>query len=219
MTWLEIYNAVCMRIWGVQAPPEGAVQLLQGQYGVIAEIHRNIQRKRNYWFMDANTTVAVLTGNPQYPLPADFKEFAYQGIRFIDATSGLFYEPLRLLLPGDYKYFSTIDTADYPEYYAVYEDQLVLMPIPESDQTLYVMYWKYLARPPAVFDTSSDALTIYGADVIYNLAAAEVLTAQEEYQKAQMYEVKGQQALEVLNGEDESRRLGSEVIQVPYQEV
>jgi hypothetical protein len=218
MTWLEIYNAVCMRIWGVQTPPEGAVALLQGANGVIGQVHHNIQTKRNYWFMEAVTTFPIVAGTMLYDLPVNFKEIVLGGLRFVDATSGQYYPQLKMILPIDYNCFSDNGTADYPEYYEIWGGQLALYPMPKSNQTLHMRYYKYFDRPPAVFAGTSDLLTIHGSEAIYDLAAAEVLLAQEEYQKAALYDKKGSDALELLNFEDEDRRR-PEVTQVRYQEV
>jgi hypothetical protein len=219
MTWLELYNAVCTRIWGVQTPPEGAVELLQGQYGVIATVHRNIQKNRNYWFMETSTTLAVVAGTTVYDLPDDFKEFVRDGLRFINSDTGYYESPLKCLYPGDENYFNDpTATDDYPKYYEIYGGQLVLTLVPKSDQTLYMRYYKYLDRPHSTFDDTDDELTINGNDAIYNLAAAEVLNASEEFQKAQIYDGKGQQALMLLAEEDMSRRRAT-LTQIRYEDV
>lgn len=217
MTWTQIYDAVCLRIWGMQEPPEGAVDILQGAEGIIGNIHRNIQRKKDYWFMEIASTIDVLEGVSEYDLPDGFKKLDRDGLRFLQEAG--YGPPLKLLMPGDYRYFDDPDaTEDYPQYYEIHENVLKLTATPASDQTLHIRYLGYLDRPPDAFDNTTDDLLTYGADVVVNLAAAEVLLAQESIQKAQMYEAKGLEALLILNEEDAERRL-SEFTQIRYRDV
>jgi len=203
MTWLELYNAVCYRVWGLQTPPEGAQALLQGQYGIIATIHHNIQKWRNYWFMEALEQIAVTAGLDTYALTTNFKEIVKNGITW-DIITGP-SPALTQILPGDYTCFG-IDETEYPEYYEIWGDQLIIKPIPKNDLTLNMRCYRYLPRPPAVFDATSDALTINGCDVIYNYAVAEISTIQEELSKAKIYKANGDAALLMLGEEDAVRR-------------
>jgi len=209
MTWQEIYNLTVFKIWGTSVPPAGVQNVLQGQYGLIANAHRKIQKDYNYWFMEATATNALIAGTANYALPAGFKEIIREGIRLVDATSGDYNIPIKPLMPNDayIDHRGASDEADYPNYYEIYGGELVLYPTPSLDGVVLNMRcYVYLDRPPAVFDATYDDLTRNGHGAIVALAAAEMCKIQEEYQKAQVFEAEAAAEIELLKVEDDRLR-------------
>jgi len=74
MTWYEAYQRVCFKIWGNSAVPSGTAAVLQGDEGIIANVHRKLQQDYNYWFMQTWGTITTVAGTYSYSLPTDFKE-------------------------------------------------------------------------------------------------------------------------------------------------
>ncbi len=209
MTFLQIYERVCLKVWGNSQVPQGSAVLLQGQYGVIANVHRRIQEDRNFWFMEKAGTISVVSGTQNYALPTGFKEIVPKGLRIADADSGNFYEPLSPLHPDDaYSHFRDVnETSDYALYYEIYGGQLYLYPMPSLAVTLSIRYYGYLDRPvAATFTTETDILTQEGADAIVAYSAAEMLRYMNELNRAQMYEAEGNAALEILHQKDHKMR-------------
>lgn len=201
MNWTEIYNQVVYEVWGNSTPPEGTVAALQGANGIIAQVHRKIQEDYNYWFMETTWTTTLTDGVQSYVLPTLFKEVVQNGFQLIDVTSLDRYPPLSPMQPNDMaNHFRDADyEADYPSFYEIYGGALLLYPMPSlTGVTLSARIYQYLARPPAVFDTTSDTLTINGADAIVYGAAARICKIQEEYQKFQVLKSEFAEELERL---------------------
>lgn len=209
MTFGEIYTRVCFLIWGNSVVPAGTAATLQGSGGMIADVHQKIQQERNYWFMEASSTISLVDGTANYALPTDFKELMKSGLRTRDVTTLDYYPPLSPMYPGEYDntHRDSDYEAPYPQYFEVRANELYLYPTPNQASTLYMWYYKFLPRPvTAVFDTSTDSLTEYGYEAICYLTAANMCKILQEYTKAQVFMQDGMAALDTLMRIDISRR-------------
>jgi hypothetical protein len=209
MTFGEIYSRVCYKIWGSSAVPQGSEDVLVGERGIISECHRKIQTMYNFWFMMSQVSTPTVANVQAYVLPTDYKEYMY--VQFKEDGEDYFRNPLDVLGVGQSQAFlwqSLNETAEYPTYFEIVGQSIVLYPIPSTaDRYFHMTYWAYLPRPTdAGFDTWEDHLTDYGADVIINLAVSEMKEILEEYQSAQYYKGRFQEELEILKTEDRRRR-------------
>lgn len=74
MTLTEIYNRIVWNIYGDSTPPASVVTYMQGVNGVIANIHKRLQREWNYSWMEKDDFLEVTEGVFRVGLPTDFKE-------------------------------------------------------------------------------------------------------------------------------------------------
>lgn len=146
MTFQQVYDQIVWNIWGDTIPPASVPINLQSPTGLISDFHRKIQEEENFWFMETETTQAVTTGTSDYALPTYFKEPI--GLRFL-TSDGDYTELLRRIWRREkfVGFQSGSETADYPEYYEIFEGNICLLPEPCVDSTLYIRYYKYLDRP------------------------------------------------------------------------
>jgi len=161
MTFQQILNRVSQNIWGNTAAPAAHVAMLEGEYGIIAEAHRQIQQDYNYWFMQEYASVESEVGVQAYNLPTDYKQMItalWQTVDEYGAITG-FSNPLMPLGLGDaQKYFwksDDSDTNEYPGYYEIFGNNIVIYPDPSEIRALHIYYWKFLPRPTD-FDLSDD---------------------------------------------------------------
>lgn len=224
MTWYELYNHVCLKLWGSSNPPASAVNLI-GPNGMIARAHRDIQRDWNYWFMEASTTISVTAGVSSYALPTNFKELIKKGLQAVDSSSGYYLDPLSPLYPGEAfdSFRDPVNGAPYPTHYEIYEDMIHIYPIPSGAFTIRMRYYKYLDRPTAAdFGAPpisvSDALTIACPLGIAALAAMEFAGIQKEADVVQMCLSEVKDSIDTLKQEDQKRRR-AEALQVRYADL
>jgi len=191
MNWTELYNRVVFEVYGNSVPAQGTQNVLQGEYGIIANAHRKIQEDYNYWFMESTELTTLTDGVRNYPLPALFKEVVQNGFRMVDTVSGNYCSPISPMQPNDaFNHFrNATEEVDYPTHYEIYGGELLLYPTPAlTGVVLAAKIYKYLPRPPAVFDLTYDALTRNGHNAVIYEAAANICRIQEEYQKMQVFQ-------------------------------
>jgi len=220
MTWIEVYNATILKVFGESTPSAGLDVAIRGSSGIIANAHRKIQQDWNYWFMEAETTITLAAGTPSYALPTGFKEIFPRGLRLKDSSTGDFDLPLSPLLPNEaYETFrDSDDEADYPLYYEIFGGSLYLYPTPQlAGVVAYLRYYKYLDRPPTTFAATTDILITEGANAVIFLAASEICKIQEEYQKAQILEAEGVAQVNLLQSLDQ-RMKQSELNEIRYRD-
>ena len=214
MTFQEMYDRIVYKLWGNSNLPTGAQNILYYSNGIIANIHRKIQQERDYWFMEAETTIPVLAGSNGFALPALFKEVVRCGFRFQDGSGNYDY-PLTALNVGEewQIYRQATDVSEYPEYYDIFGGLLYLKPAPSKDITLYIRCYKYL--PKLNLPVDEDILCQFGYDAIINLSCAEYLEMNKEFQEAQAYAMRGLEALEILKKTDMQMRR-AEIVEIEY---
>lgn len=169
----EVYTRVLYCLFGdAQAYPTNIAVHLQGASGIIAQAHKQVQAERNYWFMQASTTLSVVDGTIEYDLPERWK--AEISLRFKD-TDGNLLEPLAKLTDEEVESNDLEKTeTDYPSYYHIFNDHVYIYPTPAQNLTLYVKYWKFLAPPTtAGFLTHDDVLTQEGDECLIYLSTAK----------------------------------------------
>lgn len=209
MTFGEISDKVQFKIWGTSTPPQGAVAQLEGQDGIICDCHRKIQQKYNYWFMQGYTSFPTVANLQAYPLPADYKELI--SVQFKVYGTDYFQEPMSPLGLKEAQYYKWTENADpveYPTWFELIGESIVLYPAPSTaNYYFHMVYWGFLMRPTdALFQTTEDELTMYGGTAIVNMAVAEMKDVLEEYQAAEMWRRKAEDEIESLKEEDRRRR-------------
>jgi len=213
MTFGEIYSAVCLNVWGESVPPTGGANRLQGNEGIISNMHRDIQTDYNYWFMQTWGIIDTVAGTQGYTLPTNFKELTTALWQVVDAvaTDPYFSEPLTVLSSPEahLRWRDNNRRTEYPNYYEIIGGEtIILYPIPEyDDRELNIMYWRYLDRPAtATFTTDYDELTTYGAEAIIALATAKMFRILQELNQATIYDLEAKRQIELLKQEDYRRR-------------
>lgn len=215
MTFGEIYDKIVYAVWGSSTPPAGTVGSLTGSEGIIANIHKRIQKTDNYWFMHETTAFNILNEVQGYNLPDDFKGEVSLLFKRKDQT--YFDIPLRKigLYSEQENYWQNDTPVEYPEFYAISGDSFILYNPPKVLDTetleLHMCYWKYLPRPSAftgggALGAESDDLTINGAEVIIGLAAFEILMGENEVQKATVFRQMGEEARRELQIQSKDHR-------------
>lgn len=214
MTFGEIYERCQFKLWGNSTIEAETLEVLRR---LIVDSHRRIQQNRNYGFMEEATIISIVAATSTYTLPTDFKELYKHGLRFIndDGNYGL---PLAPLVLGNYSYFRDGDQdEEFPRYYEIFGDELILYLIPSENETLHMRYYKYLFPTSNLYDQAyTDSLTERGEEVIINLASAEMAFMQKEMSSAQVFLQQGNTALEILNSTDTRRRY-PEINRVKYK--
>jgi hypothetical protein len=213
MTFGEIYSAVVLNVWGDSTPPSSMVTRLQGEEGIIANMHRDIQVDYNYWFMKTYYTLNSVDGQQGYALPDNYKEAINCMWQVVDASATYprFTDPLiRLSVEqAHWKWKDNNSETEYPGYFEIINGQsIIFYPIPSEDnRELTVVYWKFLERPTtAGFTTAYDDLTTAGAEAIVALATAKAFRILQEFNNANMYEGEAKRQIELLKQEDYRRR-------------
>jgi len=210
MTWTEVYNRVVFKIWGNSTVPAGTLAVLQGDEGIIGNVHRKIQQDYNYWFMQTSGTLTSASGTQSYSatgLSGTYKEII--SMAWLVDGETFYSDPLSPVSTQDAEklYIQSAATAKYPTLYELRDENIILYPIPTtSSLTLRVQYWQFLDRPPASFDATTDDLITYGADAVVNGAAAEMLEILKEWDSVKAMNGRAGEALELLKQEDRRRR-------------
>ena len=216
MTFGEIYNKVCQKVWG-SSPPPTIASALTGQNGIISDIHRKIQQNYNYWFMQAYATIVMIDGTQAYNLPSEFKEII-NCLYKIDGQEN-FTDPLTPLGLGQGQLEWKDEETEYPTLYEIVNGAIVLYPRPSEARTLHVNYWQFLRRPTdAEFTTYEDALSQFGYEVMINLSVVEIADILKEFDLSQRFDSKALEALDLLKTEDRSRRQ-NHIAEILYQDV
>ncbi len=219
MTFGEILARVNFLVWGNSTPPTGTTAQLSGDEGIIADIHRNIQEDYNYWIMRADVVIPTVVDTQAYTLPTNFKEMIDMTFK-VDGEDywGPKLEPVDKRVEIELWQRNNSD-AEYPTHFAFYNATVVLYPKPSAIRNLHVMYWKYFDRPSAFTSTAStdnDDLTTHAGKAISYLAAAEMCWILDEFQKAQHYETKGEQAVALLKRHDVKNRQAIFASEIDY---
>jgi hypothetical protein len=201
----SIYNYTTFLVYGNTPPPAEVSTYWQALEGVITNVHRNIQRANDYWFMEGVHAWWMVAGTPDYPLPADFKKEVY--LEFEDITiPSTYHERLIKLSASEYLDKFKDDTAsawvDYPEHYSIVWDaggEIGLGPAPKTTGViLWMIYYRYL-QVTAPFAAYEDALTIEAPYLIANMAAIELeKKLQNDPQKIAMLTENAQSELNLL---------------------
>ncbi len=210
MTFQEMYQRACLLYWGNSAPAQSAEELFcNADNGFLVNAHRKIQQLYNFWFMHAHAIISVYDGVQGYALPEGYKDLITA--QFWDTENEDFLPPITPLLLADaqkYKWTNSKQEAEYPENYEIIDEAIILYPEPmEEEKHLTMVYWKFLTPPTvATFDTHEDELTIYGAEAIIFYALADMSLIDKEYDGRQRFMTKFNSELDLLKGEDYSRR-------------
>ena len=212
MNFGEIYDSVVFNVWGDSVPPTGSVARLQGESGIIANMHRDIQTDYNYWFMESWAEIDSIVGNQGYDLPANYKEIinCMWQVLDTDATDPYFTDPLNNLSLRDAHLIwkDNNQRDEYPENFQIRLGMnLILYPIPSEIRRLVVVYNRYLDRPAtATFSADTDDLTQYGAEAIISLSTAKMFRILQELNMSSTYDAEARRYIELLKREDFRRR-------------
>jgi hypothetical protein len=213
MTFGEIYDAVCLNVWGESVPPVGGAARLQGAEGIIANMHRDIQVDYNYWFMQTWSIITSIAGTQAYTLPIDMKDIIslLWAKEDTTATYTYFTDPLTIISNQEahLKWKDNNNSTEYPMICEIIDGQgVVLYPIPEeSGRELHVIYYAFLDRPGATtFTTDTDLLTQFGAEAIIALSSAKMLRILQEVNQANVFDLEAKREIELLKKEDYRRR-------------
>lgn len=211
MTFGEIYNRVVFKVWGDSTPPAGSTTVLTGDEGLIGNTHHKVQMDYNFWFQRATSVITTVVGSQNYTLPSDFKEIinVLWKIDGEDYYSGPLV-PLDTFQGTDRLWSSNDNTAEYPDYYEMVDDSIVLYAVPSEIRNLHLIYWKWFTRPASSFvdgtSTASDDVTVHLGEVIVNFAAAEMLDSLHENVEANVLRQQGAADLDIIKRQDNKRR-------------
>jgi hypothetical protein len=219
MTLSEIYDAICMRVWGEATAPPIAENILAGENGVIADIHRKLQEEYNFYFMRDTGTVTTTAGTASYSLPSDYKQIITVQAK-VDGED-YYAVPMKPLGTGDAQstYMRSDKEAEYPEAYDIVDDQIVFYPVPSEDSyEILLTYWKYLTAPTdATFDDFEDDLTMAGSELMVLMGVVEMADVLKEWDTVNRYENKVASAFETLKRRDQRWRQ-SQIMEVEYSD-
>lgn len=169
MTLQEIYDRAIWYVFGNSVPVASVATNLQGATGIIAAEHRHVQEEYNYWFMETDDTVSLVSGTQGYAIPSLFKmEVSF----FVEDADGYYLPPLQRLTRGQSPVtFQPTDTGT-PTHYELWNGNINLFPTPDAALTLHRRYYAFLT--PLVNLTDTDDLTVHGADVLIYKTAYEL---------------------------------------------
>ena len=131
MTLAQIYARVCFSLFGNSAVPSGTAVVLRGTAGsdtngIIQNVHQQIMKDYNYWFMRNSNTYSTIGGTSQYALPSDYKELIALVWDYEDDTG--FSKLLSQLTAKEY-YKNLTDTGQqYPSLFDIEAGYVNLMP-------------------------------------------------------------------------------------------
>jgi hypothetical protein len=222
MTFGEIYTRTAFKIWGDSTPPSGSTTVLTGDEGLIANVHHKLQMDYNFWFQRLTTTYNSVVDSQNYTLPSDFKEVInlLWKINGTDYYSGSLI-PLDTYEGTDSFWQENNNTDEYPAYYEIVDDSIVLYPVPSEIRVLHLIYWKWFPRPPVTFtdgtNTDSDDMTTNLGEAIVNLAAAEMLDILDEHVKANILRQQGLSDIEMIKRQDYKKRQSYLIDEIGYR--
>jgi len=205
LTVQEIYDAVVFNLWGNTGAPAGVEAVINR---IIEQCHRRVQQDYNYWFMHTWAALECEAGVQSYALPENFKEYIsslWQTVDSEDEPNG-FTKILSVIGMGDaqqYLWQQDGYSVEYPEYVEITGGNLVVYPDITEARTLYLVYWMFLDLPDAAED---DDLTIYGDEVLVNMATYKTALHLKEFDLVNAYKTEYLESLELLKNEDRRRR-------------
>lgn len=208
-----IYARVVWNIYGDSTPPASVVTYLQGADGAIARAHRDIQTDWNYYFMEASSAPAVVSGVRSVALPTRFKKEI--ALKLYDPVNAV-YKPelIRLGRGGVFAQFqNATDTADYPQYYEIWNGNIDLWPMPSENSVLNIRYYNYLAT--LTLTTDHDALTDdpHGAEAIIARVVMDFASNIEYADKYEPFMARYNEAIRLLREKDqEYKRFGQDYV-------
>jgi len=201
MTLTEIYNKVVWYVFGDTASiPTSVAANLQGDEGLIAQIHRRVQVEWDYWFQQYEDTMAVTSGNNTYLMPGTFKkEIEFY---FTDASTGHSREPLTRLIRHEKvaTFQDPTEEAEYPTHYETVRNRLYLYPTPNQDLTLNRRYIRILPNPG--WPDGEDFVTNEATMVLIYLAVIELCSVLDYDKKLNLFATKYKIELDTLRERD-----------------
>lgn len=215
MTVQQILDKINWLVFGDSTPPSSVSTHLIGSEGLISQAHRRIQEEWDYWFMEENTTISVVSGISNYTMPTDIKREI--SLYFTNATTGYYESPLQKLMKGQMEttFTNPSATATYPTHYEIFGgsvsgtyDTLYIYPEPSAASTLNLRYYKYFTRPTA--GGSTDQVTVYAHYPIIYTVALELCMALDYQQKMMILNEKYKEALASLRTYDFQKKTGGE---------
>jgi hypothetical protein len=173
--------------------------------------------------MEASTTITVLAGVSDYPLPTGYKELIKNGLQPLDASSGSYLDPISPLYVGEaFNYFrDPVNGSPFPTHYEIFGTNITFHPVLSAGCTVRMRYYRFLDRPAtADFTTGavSDALTMACPLGIAALAAMEFAGIQKEADVVQMCAGEAKDEIDMLKAEDQKWRR-PEALQVRFTDL
>lgn len=183
MTYAEIYNQICMYVWGDTGLPTNMGYMLIGSEGIVAQARKQIQEDYDYWFMEATHELPVIASDSTYDL--DFDNFKKEIRLWFEDENGDYVTPLTKLSKNEQdQHFTDADQeVKYPtHYYIDYNSstgyrRLNLYPIPEEDRTLHIRYYRYLdllSDIELTWNTTEDNLSIEAPSLLIWTAIRDI---------------------------------------------
>jgi hypothetical protein len=211
MTFGEIYTRVAFMVWGNSNPPAGSSTILTGDEGIIAQVHKDIMREYNYWFMHETTAINTVVNQNSYTLPTDYKElvevqFKTNGEEYFQEV--MTHMPMRTAQKQ--WWIVNNNSQEYATHYEISGESIIIYPKPSEIREMHFCYWKFLTGPTTAFtdgtNTETNDLTANAGEAIAYMSASNMLEMLDEFQKSVIYAQKGIIKLEQLKTEDKRRR-------------
>lgn len=199
MTPDAVYNAATFHLFPSGNVPTSTTTFLRGTGGLIGRVHKRLQQLYNFWFLETDTTWALVEDQIEYDLPDNFKEI----ISIYPSGDSGYEAPLRpLIRTHAEQYLLNQSPVSPPKWFEIVNDVLRVYPAPSEDGTLNGRYYKFFAYD----DVSEDVVLINAGEIIVDLVVAELSDARKEFDDSKVYRDRALEKINLLRQEEHSRR-------------